>query len=323
MIKKILKTKKIKKQSNVIKALNSFLKVFMSKAKHDTILSENKINNLLNTVDKAYKIDFETSMMGYTREVKNKYKNAYYNFIKSDDFFKAPTKTIKKKDKQGNIIKKKVIDIKSYNLSDLKPELQKELENRVNISLQYIKTQSDANIEKLKDRLLNWSVINTPNMRGEDFKEMEKKFWNDIVDERGDIKRQKKHINFILRDQQNKMVANFKDITAINNGAIGFIWRNMRDKRVVGNPAGIYPNGNNVHNNHWQREGKLYLIKNNWALKKGYIKKTKDIEYTDEIPDGLPRIAINCRCSAEYVYTLASIPDKYKYIITEKGKEYL
>jgi hypothetical protein len=44
------------------------------------------------------------------------------------------------------------------------------------------------------------------------------------------------------------------------------------------------------------------------------------VKWAEEIPDGLPSQAINCRCTMRLLYRLYEIPKKYEYIITEKGK---
>ena len=82
---------------------------------------------------------------------------------------------------------------------------------------------------------------------------------------------------FIARDQIASLTG---DITEIRNKEAGmgrYVWRNQQDRRVVGNPSGLYPKGNRRHMDHWHREGKEF----SW----------------DKPPrDGHPGKAINCRC---------------------------
>jgi len=59
-----------------------------------------------------------------------------------------------------------------------------------------------------------------------------------------------------------------------------YIWRNSQDERVVGNPSGHYPQGNDRHGDHWSREGKVF-------------------SWSHPPHDGHPGEAINCRCTAE------------------------
>jgi len=62
-------------------------------------------------------------------------------------------------------------------------------------------------------------------------------------------------------------------------GGTKYIWRTMKDLRVVGTPGGLYPVGNDVHGNHYDREGKVF-------------------EWANPPFDGHPGTAPGCRCQA-------------------------
>ena len=266
----------------------------------DNILSNTKIEALVRTIDKGVKKDYDKVLKSVNKEVRSKLKNEYNQFIKKGVFRTAPS-------------------LQKYKIEDLKPDFKKELESRINVSLSYITTQDKNTIEEIKNRLMNFASIPHPN---KDLKELEYDFWNDVIPEKAKKNyKTSKWQNMIIRDQQHKLTSNMTYITAMKNDAIGFIWKNRKDIRVVGNPSGLYPSGNKIHNNHWKREGKLYLFRDSAALKKGLIKKTKDVQYADEIEDGLPGIPINCRCTMRLIYRLYEIPAEYKNIITQKGKE--
>ena len=267
----------------------------------DNILSSTKIEALVRAIDKGIKKDYDKVLKSVNKEVRSKLKNEYNQFIKKGVFRTAPS-------------------LQKYKIEDLKPDFKKELESRINVSLSYITTQDKNTIEEIKNRLMNFASIPHPN---KDLKELEYDFWNDVLPEKAKKNyKSNKWQNMIIRDQQHKLTSNMTYITAMKNNAIGFIWKNRKDIRVVGNPSGLYPSGNKIHNDHWKREGKLYLFRDSAALKKGLIKKTKDVQYADEIEDGLPGIPINCRCTMRLIYRLYEIPAEYKNIITEKGKEY-
>lgn len=90
----------------------------------------------------------------------------------------------------------------------------------------------------------------------------------------------------IARDQSAKAVSTFTQLRYQNLGCEKYIWRNSGDRRVAGNPNGLYPDPNpksTAHGNHWDREGKVFFWKK-------------------PPPDGHPGMAINCRCFAEPVF---------------------
>ena len=267
----------------------------------NNILSKTAIEALVRAIDKGIKKDYDKVLKSVNKEVRSKLKNEYNQFIKKGIFQTAS-------------------GIQKYKIEDLKPDFKKELERRINVSLSYITTRDQNTIEEIKNRLMNFASIPHPN---KDLKELEYDFWNDVIPEKAKKNyKSNKWQNMIIRDQQHKLVSNMTYITAMKNDAIGFIWKNRKDIRVVGNPSGLYPSGNKMHNNHWKREGKLYLFRDSAALKKGLIKKTKDVQYADEIEDGLPGIPINCRCTMRLIFRLYEIPAEYKNIITKKGREY-
>lgn len=88
--------------------------------------------------------------------------------------------------------------------------------------------------------------------------------------------------NFIARDQVTTFYANINKQRALDLGVKEYIWRNMGDQRVRGNPNGKYPNSKY---NHWTREGKIFTYKN-------------------PPPDGNAGEPAGCRCYAQLVIDL-------------------
>lgn len=102
----------------------------------------------------------------------------------------------------------------------------------------------------------------------------------------------KRRAAFIARDQTAKLTGTLNETRATSNGMDEYIWRNSRDNRVVGNPAGKYPKGNKAHGNHWDREGRTY-------------------SYNDPPSDGNPGVPIGCRCHAEMKINLEKLAAMY------------
>lgn len=84
----------------------------------------------------------------------------------------------------------------------------------------------------------------------------------------------------IARDQTSKLNGNLNAVRQMDLGIEEYIWQTARDRRVVGNPAGLYPKGNRMHGNHYERQGHVF-------------------EWTKPPEDGHPGQAIQCRCYAD------------------------
>lgn len=253
-------------------------------------LSNSAIDFIIKYYNQAVRKELKNNYFYKNRLIKRSFKKEYNSFLKNGAYNISPA-------------------IFKYKIKDLKPAFRKELEKSINNSLNLINTQDITFINKIRNNLLNY-CSNTQ------LKRTQSQFWEDVLPKNYNSRSWQ---NMVIRDQQKKMVGNMAYITATRNNAIGFIWKNRKDIRVVGNPNGLYPNGNEKHNNHWNRENKLYLFKDSDFIRRGLIKKSGDIEYAEDIKDGLPSQAINCRCTMRILYRLYEIPENYRYIITEKG----
>lgn len=83
----------------------------------------------------------------------------------------------------------------------------------------------------------------------------------------------------IARDQMEKMTSETSKNQYLKMGITKYIWRTSDDERVVGDPSGLYPDGNMLHGDHYSRDGLVF-------------------DYRQPPFDGLPGWAINCRCEA-------------------------
>jgi len=107
----------------------------------------------------------------------------------------------------------------------------------------------------------------------------------------------------IARDQTAKAFSDFNHLRMQNCGVQGYCWRNSRDRRVAGNPNGLYPDvdkNSKYHGNHWDREGQYFLFQK--MAKPPIAPDGKP--FRQPPPDGPPGKPILCRCFADPV-----IPD--------------
>ena len=89
-----------------------------------------------------------------------------------------------------------------------------------------------------------------------------------------------KRARLIARDQTSKLTGTLNRVRQEAIGVEEYVWRTVQDRRVVGNPTGEYPIGNDKHMDHYHREGKRF-------------------RWNQPPPDGFPGQAIQCRCWAE------------------------
>lgn len=204
--------------------------------------------------------------------------------------------------------------ITKASIKDLKPKMKKELEKRVTLSFNLMKNQENELKQKMASRFLNWVSIDSKEVRGNTTSKQSLLNFLDFAKENGIAE---DHAKFILKDQTRKMITALDFMVADQNGAIAGVWKNRGDRRVVGNPNGLYPTGNLAHGDHWDRENKVYLFKNSWAVQKGFAKSDY---YYEDLEDGGVGVAIGCRCRLEMIYDLRDLPTEF---LTKKGKELL
>lgn len=102
----------------------------------------------------------------------------------------------------------------------------------------------------------------------------------------------KNKAKFIARDQTAKLTGDLNQTRQADNGIDEYYWKNSQDRRVVGNPSGLYPKGTRAHGNHWDREDQVY----SWA---------------NPPADGHPGHAPGCRCYAKPKLNLEKLKAQY------------
>ena len=105
----------------------------------------------------------------------------------------------------------------------------------------------------------------------------------------------KNRAKLIARDQSNKIHSRVVKERSQAAGSIGYRWHNMKDRRVRGNPAGLYPDSKY---DHWEREGEYYL----WEPSSNPPTAPNGKKFKQPPKDGAPGESVNCRCYAEPVF---------------------
>jgi hypothetical protein len=132
----------------------------------------------------------------------------------------------------------------------------------------------------------------------------------DKVDTKSNIRKALAQLPFeerrVIIDQSNKFLGDLNNIIAVDGGAIAGEWHSSYRQR-----------GYNYREDHKERDSKFYMIPNNWALQKGFVKAMGG-QWIDRIT----RVGeeIFCRCSMRFVYNIRDLPSE---MITKKGEEEL
>lgn len=187
-----------------------------------------------------------------------------------------------------------------FTIQRIKPHLRDELSRRIASSAKLIRLHRKEAIEKTLQRFSGWMTSIPPG--GTKAVDRRK--------EKTNIRRSIAQLKFEERrvaiDQGHKLISNISEIVATDEGALAAIWRsNWRQP------------GYNYRADHKERDGRVYAVKGNWALKAGLMKIGPD-GYLDDITR--PAEEPFCRCYAIWVYSLDSLPDK---MLTEKGRREL
>ena len=190
--------------------------------------------------------------------------------------------------------------ISAYTLARIRPELRAELDRRIMSNANLIKLNRQASIERTLQRFEGWAT-SIPAGGTKAYKKrpidthLRKAFQSLPFEERR-----------VIIDQGHKLSAALNDIVAKGGDAIAAIWHSHWRET-----------GYDYRPRHKQFDERVFVIRDNWALKAGLMKLGGSF-YTDQI-EGAGE-AIFCRCYYQYLYTPESLPD---YLLTEKGREYV
>jgi len=227
-----------------------------------------------------------------------KIKDAANNVLMSDEQMqkemeKALNAAFDRLVTKGGLVNKTV---SKYDVDKLKPKLRAELDRRIMASANLIKYNREQSITDVLRRFEGWA---TSIPKGGSLAVDKRK-------EKQDIKKSLTKMPFnqrrVVIDQTHKLISNINDIVAIDNGAIAGIWHSHW-KQI----------NYDYRKDHKERDEKVYVIRNNWASDKGYIKAING--YTDDITS--PGEEVYCRCFYKYIYSLRKLPKEF---LTKKGE---
>lgn len=198
--------------------------------------------------------------------------------------------------KQSQLLKRHK-GISFFTLESIKPKLRAELDRRILASASLIKLNREASVQRTLQRFQGWAT-SIP-IGGSDTADAREA----AVTVRKGIAALPFEERRVIIDQGHKLTSAINDIVATDGGAIAATWHHV-------NESGGYQ----ARIKHEERDGLVFVVRNNWALAKGYM-KLAGRQYTDEIE--APGEFVFCRCSYSYIYNLRDLPAE---MITAAGK---
>lgn len=180
-----------------------------------------------------------------------------------------------------------------FTLGRIEPRLRAELDRRILASANLIKLNRSEAIETTLRRFQGWATSIPPGGGAVDKLPTKEQLRKSLASLPFESRR-------VAVDQGHKFVANLSEIIATDGGALAAIWRH----HYVNNPRKV----------HVARAGKVFAVRDNWALRDGLMKIGAN-GYTDEIEK--PATLIFCRCSYQYLHALRELPAD---MVTVKGR---
>jgi hypothetical protein len=196
------------------------------------------------------------------------------------------------------VLRRKHRGLTPFTLERIRPALRPELDRRVLVSANLIRLNKAASVERTLQRFSGWAS-SIPSGG------------SDIAERRETAERVRRSIaglpfeeRRVIVDQGHKLAAAVNDIVARDGGAIAMVWHHVNER----------PPAYAARPSHVVRNGKIFLIRDSWALKSGLIKPAGR-EYLDQVTQ--PGEEPFCRCSGVYLYTPADLPPE---MWTDKGR---
>lgn len=186
--------------------------------------------------------------------------------------------------------------IPKFTIASIKPKLHAELRRRIMASANLIVLNRDESVNNTLRRFAGWmSSVPAGGSKTQDKAEVKTTIRKALVSLPFEERR-------VLIDQGHKLIASINDIVAQDGGALAAVWHsNWRQKNY------------DYREDHKERDEKVYLIRDSWAHKAGFVKPGK-VGYLDQITQ--PAEEPFCRCHASYLYALKRLPPE---MLTAKG----
>jgi hypothetical protein len=197
---------------------------------------------------------------------------------------------------RGGLVKRHP-GVSRFTVERLRPQLQAELRRRVAASANLITLNREQSIAKTMQRFSGWA---TSVPKGGSAATSKAKV-------KVDVKKALRQLPFeerrVLIDQGHKFTAALNSIIATDNGAVAVIWHSH-----------FRQPGYNYREDHKERDGQVYTLRDNWAQQRGLM-KVGPAGYYDQITAFAEEPF--CRCYGTYLADLRDLPND---MLTVKGR---
>lgn len=202
------------------------------------------------------------------------------------------------KDIQKMGILRRVPGVTKYTIDRIAPSLRAELDRKIYTAVDLIKLNATERKQQTLRRFAGWvSSVPRGGSASTDLREVAR-----------EIAKPSKQVKFEARrvaiDQGHKLSAAVAHVVAHGEGAIAAIWHDRGEK----------DHGYDARPAHLARSGKLFLIRDSWAIEQGLIKKGA-LPYTDEFED-VAQLPF-CSCFYEFIVSPNRLPEA---VLTAKGR---
>jgi hypothetical protein len=184
-------------------------------------------------------------------------------------------------------------------LERVKPSLRAELDRRILASADLIKLNRAKSIEATLQRFKGWATsVPAGGSRSADKREVK----SDVKKSLGSLSFEERRV---VIDQGHKLASSLSDILAREGGALAGVWHSHYRQA-----------GYDYREDHRDRDGRVYVVRGNWAISRGLMSARSG--YTDEIEQ--PGQFVYCRCYYQWIYSLRDLPGD---MLTKRGAEEL
>ena len=201
-------------------------------------------------------------------------------------------------------IRRRIPGVERYTLDRIAPHLRAELDRRIFASVDLIRLNRRAAVDKTLQRFAGWVSSQPPQA-------LLRKGGRGVRDAAREIAKPVAQVKYEKRrvaiDQGHKLSAAVAHVVAMGSGAIAGIWHDR----------GATDHGYDARPEHLKRSGTMFLVRDSWAAREGLVKKG-GLRYTDEIEQ--PAELVYCSCWYEYVTHPRALPET---VLTAKGRKWL